>query len=590
MTHGDPQTHDPREGSGASGVRRLLERFLGLFADVQPGEGTNIVLMFANIFLILSAYYVLKVVREGLTIGGVQLFGMGGDEIKAYLPALMALLLLGVVPAYGALASRVSRVRLLNTTTLFVMVTLVLFWLWGSAVGVGTAIGLSFYVYLGIVNVFLIAQFWSFANDIYSEPQGKRLFAIIALGQSLGAVLGPKIAAYGADRIFLLLVVSAGIFGVCLLLYNVVNRRDLARASSAEAGAASAAQEPLQKGGGFQLVFQNRYLLLIALMILITNVVNTTGEYILSHAAKSHAEEQVPALDAELTRQAQAEAEQAVREGEASGLEEALATASDRKLRGARSEVIGRFYGDFFFWVNLAGLVIQMFFVSRIFKYFGVRAALFVLPVISFGGYAAIGLLGGLAAGQDRRERDRLLAPEHGQAGALPAHQPGGQVQGQGGHRYVFRALRGCSLRRHRGRGPPCPALRSPRVRLRERGARAGVGPAQRGNRARAQEDGPRRSSGDSGAQLGLRASRSLRFNEGVGGFSNALCRADRLFPEGSGMTAVVSSRPVDSTILKHQTHARNGWIEASGGSEELPSKGRAHRFGGGALQEGHRG
>jgi AAA family ATP:ADP antiporter len=397
MTHGDPQAPDPSEGSSSSGARSLLERFLGLFADVQPGEGTNIVLMFANIFLILSAYYVLKVVREGLTIGGVQLFGMGGAEIKAYLPALMALLLLGVVPAYGALASRVSRVRLLNTTTLFVMVTLVLFWLWGSAVGVGTAIGLSFYVYLGIVNVFLIAQFWSFANDIYSEPQGKRLFAIIALGQSLGAVLGPKIAAYGADRIFLLLVVSAGIFGVCLFLYNVVNRRDLARASFAEAGAASAAQEPLQKGGGFQLVFQNRYLLLIALMILITNVVNTTGEYILSHAAKSHAEEQVPALDAELTRQAQAEAEQAVSKGKASGLEEALATASARKLRGARSEVIGRFYGDFFFWVNLAGLIIQMFFVSRIFKYFGVRAALFVLPVISFGGYAAIGLLGGLA-------------------------------------------------------------------------------------------------------------------------------------------------------------------------------------------------
>ena len=132
-------------------------------------------------------------------------------------------------------------------------------------------------------------------------------------------------------------------------------------------------------------------------MILITNVVNTTGEYILSNAAKSHAEEQVPELDAELTRQARAEAEQAVSKGEASSLEEALATARAGKLRAARSEVIGRFYGDFFFWVNLAGLVIQMFFVSRIFKYFGVRAALFVLPVISFGGYAAIGLLGGLA-------------------------------------------------------------------------------------------------------------------------------------------------------------------------------------------------
>jgi AAA family ATP:ADP antiporter len=397
MSHGDSQTPDPRQGSSASGARSLLERLLGLFADVQPGEATNVVLMFANIFLILSAYYVLKVVREGLTIGGVQLFGMEGDEIKAYLPALMASLLLGVVPAYGALASRVNRVQLLNTTTLFVMATLVLFWLWGSAVGVGTAIGLSFYVYLGIVNVFLIAQFWSFANDIYSEAQGKRLFAIIALGQSLGAVLGPKIAGYGADRIFVLLLVSAGIFGVCLFLYNLVHRRDLARAGSAETGAASEAQEPLRKEGGFQLVFRTRYLLLIAVMILVSNVVNTTGEYILSNAAKSYAGEQVPGLDAERAREAQAEAEQAVRTGKAPDLEEALAKATASQLRRARSEVIGRFYGDFFFWVNLVGVLIQMFLVSRIFKYAGVRAALFVLPLISFGGYAAIGLLGGLA-------------------------------------------------------------------------------------------------------------------------------------------------------------------------------------------------
>ena len=47
--------------------------------------------------------------------------------------------------------------------------------------------------------------------------------------------------------------------------------------------------------------------------------------------------------------------------------------------------------------MNLIGVGIQMFLVSRIFKYFGVRAALFVLPVIAFGGYAAIALVGGLS-------------------------------------------------------------------------------------------------------------------------------------------------------------------------------------------------
>ncbi len=84
---------------------------------------------------------------------------------------------------------------------------------------------------------------------------------------------------------------------------------------------------------------------------------------------------------------------------EASGSNDsqALAAAENRVLRAARSEVIGSFYGNFFFWVNLIGVLIQMFVVSRVFKYFGVRAALFVLPVVAFGGYAAIALIGGLA-------------------------------------------------------------------------------------------------------------------------------------------------------------------------------------------------
>jgi len=381
---------------GGPGRRSPLERLLGLFADVEAGEGLTVALLFGNIFLVLTAYYVLKVVREGLTIGGIQLFGLGGDEIKAYLPALMTVLLLGVVPLYGALASAVSRIRLINATTLFVIATLALFWLWGSTAGVGTAIGLSFYVYLGIVNVFLIAQFWSFANDIYSEAQGRRLFAIIAIGQSLGAVLGPRLAAAGSGHIFSLLLVSAAIFGVCLALYNVVNARDASRARRAAAGKGAGVGEPLRKGGGFRMVLKTRYLLLIASMILVTNVVNTTGEYILSNAAKTHAAREVPVLRPEQELAVRAAAEAMVRRGEAPDLEAAQAAAEQKALRSARSAVIGEFYATFFFWVNLVGVLTQMFLVSRIFKYFGVRAALFVLPVIAFGGYAAIALVGGL--------------------------------------------------------------------------------------------------------------------------------------------------------------------------------------------------
>jgi AAA family ATP:ADP antiporter len=393
MSNEEPSSAAPPSPNAEQ--RTLLERFLGLFAEVRSGEAANVILMFGNIFLILTAYYMLKVVREGLMIGGVELFGLGGDEIKAYLPAVMTVLLLAVVPAYGALASAVSRVKLLNSTTLFVIATLVLFYLWGSTGGVGTAIGLSFFIYLGIINVFLIAQFWSFANDIYTEQQGKRLFAIIAIGQSLGAVLGPKIAASFATDIFFLLLISAGIFGACMVLYNIVNRREVSALSDAAGGGqADESETPLAKGGGFGLVFKSRYLLLIALMILVTNVVNTTGEYILSNAAKTHSEEVVPSLNADQLQRADAAALKAP--GAAANPDAAKTAARDRALRGARSEVIGAFYGNFFFWVNLIGVLVQMFVVSRIFKYFGVRAALFVLPVIAFGSYGAFAVIGGL--------------------------------------------------------------------------------------------------------------------------------------------------------------------------------------------------
>ena len=53
-------------------------------------------------------------------------------------------------------------------------------------------LGVVFFLWVGIFNLFIIAQFWSFANDIYTEDQGKRLFAIVAFGGSLGRRLGAK--------------------------------------------------------------------------------------------------------------------------------------------------------------------------------------------------------------------------------------------------------------------------------------------------------------------------------------------------------------------------------------------------------------
>lgn len=350
--------------------RSLLDSLLGLFAEVKAGESVNVLLMFLNIFLILTAYYILKTVREGLIIGSGGMLGLGGDELKIYASASMAFLLLGVIYLYGSLASRVNRIALLNYTMMGVIASLVVFFILGNA---GVPVALAFFLWLGIVNVFLIGQFWSYASDIYSDAQGKRLFAVIAIGASLGAILGPRIAKIGSEYTYGLMLFAGGVLGVCQLLYNLVNRRE-AKMASENNGEQAKAEEPLSKEGGFGLVFRQKYLLLIALMLLLANVVNTTGEFILSNTAKNHAAEMVP---------------------DTAYSEIADEPAREAAIKAERTQVVTSFYGDFYSLVNVLGFLIQAFLVSRIFKYLGVRVALFFLPVIALGAYGAIGAIGG---------------------------------------------------------------------------------------------------------------------------------------------------------------------------------------------------
>src|SRR4051812_35940244 len=91
----------------------LLDRALRLFADVRAGEGATAVLLCGNIFLLFTAYYVIKPIREALILAG------SGAEVKSYAAAGQAMLLLALVPAYGALADRLPRRALLNSVTAF---------------------------------------------------------------------------------------------------------------------------------------------------------------------------------------------------------------------------------------------------------------------------------------------------------------------------------------------------------------------------------------------------------------------------------------------------------------------------------------
>jgi ATP:ADP antiporter, AAA family len=198
-----------------------------------------------------------------------------------------------------------------------------------------------------------IAQFWAFATDLYTKEQGKRLFPLIGVGSSLGAWVGSMragsmVATTGPTR----LLIGAGVvLVVCAILAELVDRATTRSASPAQA---AVGEQPLGKEGGFELIFKDRYLLLIAMLTVLLNVVNTSGEYLFGRYIVEQAQTQF-----------------------GSGPESAA----------ARERFVGESYSSLFSTVNLIGFLLQMFVVSRVFKFLGVGRSLFIHPTVAFIGY-----------------------------------------------------------------------------------------------------------------------------------------------------------------------------------------------------------
>jgi AAA family ATP:ADP antiporter len=313
----------------------VLDRGLRLFSEVRAGEGGTVVLMFFNLLTLLLGYYVIKTLRDTVIVARL------GAQVKAYSSAGQAIVLMGFIPLYSWVASRVDRIKLIFALMLFFLVTLELF-----VLGFATAvpyIEVAFFIWCGIFNNAAVAQFWSLANDLYSKEAGERLFPIIAIGATLGSPLGSWLArglfgaGLGAVRI---LQAPAAMLILQLVLYLVINRREARHPEEA-----SKAQKPLAVGGGFGLVLSSGYLRLIAVLIVLLNIVNTNGNFILD-----------------------------------SSLEKATASPGI-----AKEAVLGAAYGNFYLYQNVLGVVIQALLVSRMVKYFGLLGVLLASPLVSFG-------------------------------------------------------------------------------------------------------------------------------------------------------------------------------------------------------------
>ncbi|MFC2158394.1 NTP/NDP exchange transporter [Acidobacteriota bacterium] len=361
-----PESTPANKQDQKSGTR-LIYKLFRIITVVKPGELPKTLLLSLNIFLIFVAYYILKILRDTIVLDDYGAF------TKNMMSGIMVILLIFAIKAYSKIASKVSREKLITWVTLFFIINIgVIFFLFTTGI-LGRSMSLIYFIWVGIFNLMIVAQFWGFANDLFTEEEGKRLFPIIMFGANLGGFIGAMFLSILLDPkttppivMYLMLLVSAVILGFCILLTNIIHKRELknkiAKAVQEEIPQTSEEKEeekPLGKDGGFKLVFKSRYLLYIAFFVLLLNVINTTGEYI---------------RDAVF------------------GLATDAAVESGEIAARGSLIMLGKLVSNFYLYVNIFTLFVQLFVVSRLFKYFGVRSAVFVLPFIALGGNIAMSL------------------------------------------------------------------------------------------------------------------------------------------------------------------------------------------------------
>lgn len=253
------------EGQGS-----LLSRLLRRSAHIESREMPAVIAAFVLFFCVFAGYFAVRPVRE--TVGTIL-----GRERVENLFVVTWIVSIGVVMLYATLVARIRRTILLPT--IYGAVALLL-----TAIGIvlkirpqDTAIAAIFYVMISVLNLFIVSVFWSFLLEIFDKDQTRRLFGVIAVGGTAGALVGPVLTD--------LLVGHIGnpgvlLMGAALFVVAIGCQRALIRQGSLFTGstAAEAGDRPMGSANplaGLLLVLKSPYLLGIAAFMLLLSSATT---------------------------------------------------------------------------------------------------------------------------------------------------------------------------------------------------------------------------------------------------------------------------------------------------------------------------
>ena len=329
-------------------MSQLLRRLIVL----QPGETPALLASFATLLCMFASYTILRPVRDALGV-------TSGLETIPYLFWGVFVVMLLLQPLYGWLTSRFPRSVFLPWVYGFFALNLLIFWVWFRVQADHTWIARTYFVWVSVFNLFVVAAFWSLMADVFTREQAGRMFGFIWAGASTGGLLGPLIdrklaVPLGAIN---LLPLSAGLLLVSLLFMAQVIRWQRRRAASgpqAAAAIAAGGAAPRAQGGvgggvfaAFGQVVRSPYLLGIAAFVLLMTWVSTFL-YLEQQAFVARV----------------------------------FSNANERT----------RFFAGIDFYVQAASLTIQFLLFGRLFKWLGMRSLLASVPLLMTAGYALFAL------------------------------------------------------------------------------------------------------------------------------------------------------------------------------------------------------
>lgn len=244
-------------------IRNLMKRFLKSASMVKEQEVRAVIFSFLFVVLLMSAYYILRPVRDSMASDWT-------DAEVSWLWTMNFFISTAIVALYGIMVSK-FRFRLLVPAMYGIFAaSFIIFYILGSISEDRTLIDKTFYVWVSVFSLFNISIFWSFMSELFSKEQSGRLFGIIAVGASVGGLIGPSITAFfsvslGTDKLMLiasmmLLIPIPIIFHLQSLKVKDLNNEKLDSATINQ----SIGGNPF---AGFKMFFSNPYLLSIGLFI-----------------------------------------------------------------------------------------------------------------------------------------------------------------------------------------------------------------------------------------------------------------------------------------------------------------------------------